>query len=111
MMVMITVATCLLSVTFLLLYDGDDDVQRSPPNPAPAGSSDARRCDGDGPENRLDRIRTMAMRIDMTMVIIIMTVSINHYDHCNNDNDCIKDDGETMTMRIDMTMVIIIMTV
>ena len=53
MMVMITVATCLLSITFLLLYDGDDDVQRSPPNPAPAGSSDARRCDdGDGPENR-----------------------------------------------------------
>ena len=33
---------------FLLLYDGDDDVQRSPPNPAPAGSSDARRCDDDG---------------------------------------------------------------
>ena len=47
----------------------------------------------------------------MAMVIIIMTVSIIHDDHCNNDNDCNKDDGETMTMRIDMTMVIIIMRV
>ena len=98
------------------------DVQRSPPDPAPAGSSDARRCDDDdddddGPENRyvcmwyvmamITRIDddnamypiamvTMTMAIDMTMVIIIMTVSIIHDDHCNNDNDCNKDDGSTV---------------
>ena len=59
MMVMITVTTdddvnLMVISNFCAMYNGDDDdVQRSPPNPAPAGLSDARRCDdGDGPENR-----------------------------------------------------------
>ena len=82
MMVMITVATCLLSVTFLLLYDGDDDVQRSPPDPAGAGSSDARRCDDDGPENRFVIMMVLCfMRmIDLTrtMMAVICADSYVH---------------------------------
>ena len=61
----------------MLLYNGDDDdVQRSPPNPAGAGLSDARRCDdGDGPENRfvIMMVIYMFMRmIDLTRTMMVV---------------------------------------